>query len=273
MNNALLWVPVANLVMFFRRISELNRCGGKKRIQAGAICGGIVMASAVIQICIMLLIPEIHALYGMVIAYFEPVVLNLLLIRLQERKDNVQDGTKDNKKKQLWIFVVAGIALVAVIAVVVVGAINRIVSMEIKDQNGPEDTSLAVLTQEDLVTGGSCTMTGHVQNKYGNKSQADSKYEDVDGATVSNSFGKVSGVYTVHATKISAQTLTLTITSILESGNMELAVIVDGEYYCNVPINQTATIELEDVSGKLVLVRLAGESAKAEVTVSRAYAE
>lgn len=273
MDKTLLWIPIANLVMLFRQINDVNKRGGKKKMQAGAICGGIVMASAVIQICITLLIPEIQALSGTVLAYFVPVVLNLLLVRLQEQKDSTQADVPPKKQKYIWIVVAVGIALVAVIAVVIVGAINRIVSMEIKDQNGPEDTSLAVLSQEDLVTGESCTMTGHSQKKYGNESQAGSKYEEVDGATVSNSFGKVSGVCTVHATKISAETLTLTITSTLELGNMELAVIVDGEYYCNVPINQTATIELKEVSGKLVLVRLAGESAKAEVTVSRAYAE
>lgn len=264
------WIPLANVVMFFLQVSTLNKCGGKKRIRTGAVCFGIVMASAMMQIFVTLLIPEIRKFSGMCLAYFAPVALNLSLLRLQAQKDEEPCNTTDNKKKKIWIFVVAG---VAIFAVLVGGALYRGAAMQIEDQNGSEDTSLAVLSQEDIVEGGKCTMTAHSQKKYGNASQAGSQYDDVDGGTVSHSFGKVSGVCTVHATKTSAQTLTLTITSTLKSGNMELAVIVDGEYYCNVPINQTTQIVLEDVRGKTVFVRLGGESAKAEVSVSRSYAE
>lgn len=263
------WIPLVNVVTLFLRVSTLNKCGGKKRMRAGVVCCGIVMASALIQISVTLLVPEIQKFSGIFLAYFALVALNLSLLRLQTQKDEKPYNTTDNKKKKLWIFVVAG---VAILAVLVGGALYRGAAMQIGDQNGPEDTSLAVLSQEDIVKGGKCTMTAHIQKKYGNASQVSSKYDDVDGETVSHTFGKVSGVCTVHATKTSAQTLTLTITSTLVSGNMELAVIVDGEHYCNVPINQTMRIVIENVRGKTVFVRLGGESAKAEVSVSRSCA-
>ena len=54
---------------------------------------------------------------------------------------------------------------------------------------------------------------------------------------------------------------------------MELAIVIDGEYHSNVAIDTIAQITLENVSGKTVLVRLAGESAKAEVSVTRSLSQ
>ena len=139
----------------------------------------------------------------------------------------------------------------------------------IPDQNGEEDTSLVQLTREDLVSSGNSTEFNSSTHGSGISSDAGSKYKHEDYTNVTYKFGKLSGVVTAHATKRQSQFLTLSITTVLESGNMEVAIIVDGQYYCSVLLNQTTTIKLEDASGKLVLVRVAGESAKGEVSVTR----
>ena len=139
----------------------------------------------------------------------------------------------------------------------------------IPDQNGEEDTSLSKLTREELASSRNFTALNHYTYRDGTRSNASPQYKDEDYTTVNYKFGKLSGVTTVHATKTSRQILILRITTGLESGNMEVAVVIDGQYYCSVPLNQTTTITLEDISGKLVLVRVAGESAKGTVSVTR----
>jgi hypothetical protein len=50
---------------------------------------------------------------------------------------------------------------------------------------------------------------------------------------------------------------------------MEIVILVDGAFYAYVPVNSTQTIRLEDVAQKLVVVKIAGESAAMNITVER----
>ena len=75
----------------------------------------------------------------------------------------------------------------------------------------------------------------------------------------------------LQATKIFVNTLTLNINSFVESGNAEIIILIDGEYYCSVDVNQSRSIILQDISNKEVIVKLAGEDAKITMNVSRAY--
>ena len=47
--------------------------------------------------------------------------------------------------------------------------------------------------------------------------------------------------------------------------------MIDGEYYCSVIANQNQSITLQDISGKEVIVKLAGEDAKIKVDIVRTY--
>ena len=57
----------------------------------------------------------------------------------------------------------------------------------------------------------------------------------------------------------------------MESGNVEIVIIIDGEYYCSVDVNQDQSITLQNVSNKEVIVKLAGEEAKMKIDVTRVY--
>jgi len=179
----------------------------------------------------------------------------------------------NKKKKTLQILVIVAVA--CLFAAVIVMKVLNTGAKHISDQNGASDTSLAVLTRGDSLGGDDHTIFRHYVSGSGSASDASKtsfRYDDVDKDVISHKFGKISGVYTIHATKTDAQVLWLTITSALQSGNMEIVVVVDGQYYCSVPVNDTTQIVLEDISGKTVCVRVAGESAQAEVSVSRSYA-
>ena len=97
------------------------------------------------------------------------------------------------------------------------------------------------------------------------------RFRDYDYDYISRSFGKIHGVIILQATKISGNTLTLNISSAVESGNAEIVIIVDGEYHCSVDVNQDQSITLQNISNKEVFVMLAGEEAKMKIDVTRVY--
>jgi hypothetical protein len=142
-------------------------------------------------------------------------------------------------------------------------------SSDIEDTNG-DDTSLAVLTLDDLLSQKNQYSAFGMGHKIeGEQTRVNNKLEDVDYDTCSFSFKKISGTKTLHATKVNADTVTLHITSELASGNAEIVILVDGEYYDHAPVGQEQTFVLENASGKLVTVRLGAESAEVSVSVSR----
>ena len=57
----------------------------------------------------------------------------------------------------------------------------------------------------------------------------------------------------------------------MEAGNAEIVILIDGEYYCSVDVNQSKTVTLQDISNKEILVKLAGEDAKIKIDVKRTY--
>lgn len=50
---------------------------------------------------------------------------------------------------------------------------------------------------------------------------------------------------------------------------MEIIIMVDNEYYDSVAVNQTHTIVLNDVADKQVVLKIAAESAKLHIAVTR----
>ena len=57
----------------------------------------------------------------------------------------------------------------------------------------------------------------------------------------------------------------------MESGNAEIVIIIDGEYYCSVDVNHDRSIMIQDVRNKEVIIKLAGEEAKMKINVTRVY--
>ena len=94
-------------------------------------------------------------------------------------------------------------------------------------------------------------------------------YRDVDYDTIDFQCEKISGIKTIHATKVHEDPLILDLDSTVISGNLELFLIVDGELYREIPGGQREQITLDHVCGKEVLVKIGAESANVNITVSR----
>ena len=165
------------------------------------------------------------------------------------------------------------IPIVVIVAILIAVIISLTSESDFIDTNGPENFALTEITRDDILSKdnnyrssvGSASHSGYHTNIIG------TRLRDCDYDYISKSFGKIHGVVILQATKISGNTLTLNISSSVESGNAEIVIIVDGEYYCSVDVNQHQSITLQNVSNKEVIVKLAGEEAKMKIDVTRVY--
>ena len=141
------------------------------------------------------------------------------------------------------------------------------------DTNGPDNFALTEITRDDILSKDNNYRSSMVSEKHSGRHTniIGTRLRDVDYDYISRSFGKIHGVIILQATKISGNTLTLNISSSVEAGNAEIVIIIDGEYYCSVDVNESQTVTLQDVSNKEVIVKLAAEGAKMKIDVTRAY--
>ena len=141
------------------------------------------------------------------------------------------------------------------------------------DTNGPENFALVELTREDIIKSDkkySASMES-IKRSGARTYVVGTKFREYDRDSITASFGKIHGFTVLQATKIFDNTLTLNINSFVEKGNVEIIITVDGEYYCSVPVNQNQSITIQDIYGKEIIVKLAGEDAKVKVDLVRSY--
>lgn len=163
---------------------------------------------------------------------------------------------------------------VAIIVAILIAVIISLASeSNFVDTNGPENFALTEITRDDILSKDNNYRSSMVSEQHSGRHTniIGTKLRDVDFDHISRSFGKIHGVVILQATKISGNTLTLNINSSVESGNVEIVIIVDGEYYCSVDVNQNQSITLQNIANKEILIKLAGEGAKMKIDVTRVY--
>lgn len=126
----------------------------------------------------------------------------------------------------------------------------------IEDANGPDDHSLATLTDEELL-GSSLSSTGTMMSTV------------TTGSITRCKAGKFSGVDDLYEEDIVwSSGLTVSVDATVTEGNARLVLLLDGEIVHEFAINSgEQTFTLEEYSGLLCL-RIAGESAKYNITYS-----
>ena len=174
-------------------------------------------------------------------------------------------------KKLITLCIAIPIAVILAILIAVI--ISLASESKFVDANGPDNFALTEITQDDILSKNNNYRSSMVSEKHSGRHSniLGTRLRDVDYDYTSRSFGKIHGVIILQATKISGNTLTLNINSSVESGNAEIVIVVDGEYYCSVDVNECQSITLQDVPNKEVIVKLAGEGAKMKIEVTRVY--
>ena len=195
---------------------------------------------------------------------------NYLCIQLQmscESRSETQE--KQHRNIQKYAFIAGGVmALIAIVAAVIIIATNG--HEHIEDTNGPENTSLSAISIEEFVSGKDSYIANHGgSSEKGDQTKVSGTLKSRDYDRCSMYAKKFSGIDTLQATQTDSNSMTLTVESTLNSGNMEIIIVIDGEYYQHIPTGSKQTIVLEDIAGKLILVKMAGESANVRVVVER----
>ncbi len=165
------------------------------------------------------------------------------------------------------------IPVAVIVAILIAVVISLTSESDFVDTNGPENFSLTEITRDDILSKDNNyrAITGSAKRSGKHTNVIGTKLRDADYDYISRSFGKIHGVVILQATKIPGNTLTFNINSSVESGNAEIVIIIDGEYYCSVDVNQDQSITLQGISNKEVIVKLAGEGAKMKIDVTRVY--
>ncbi len=165
------------------------------------------------------------------------------------------------------------IPVVVIVAILIAIIISLASQSKFVDTNGPENFALTEITRDDILSKDNNYRSSMVSEKHAGRHTniIGTRLRDYDYDYISRSFGKIHGVVILQATKISGNALTPNINSSVESGNAEIVIIIDGEYYCSVDVNQDQSIVLQDISNKEVIVKLAGEGAKMKIDVTRVY--
>lgn len=167
-----------------------------------------------------------------------------------------------------WRFWVV-MALAALFALGI--ATVRILSMEhTEDLNGPGDPSLATITREELLS----TSVNYIATMGGSggegaRSGVEGDLRPYDHERFHLKYRELSGTMTLQATYVTEPVLTLDFDTILTAGNLEIVILIDGEYDRHVDVQGQQTVQIENAAGKTVVVRIAAESAQLELTVSR----
>ena len=195
---------------------------------------------------------------------------NYLCIQLQmscESRSETQE--KQHRNIQKYAFIAGGVmAFIAIVAAVIIIATSGLEHIE--DTNGPENTSLSAISKEEFVSGKNLYTANHCGfSEKGDQTNVSGTLKNQDYDRCSMYAKKFSGIDTLQATQTDSNSMTLTVESTLNSGNMEIIIVIDGEYYQHIPTGSKQTIVLEDIAGKLILVKMAGESANVRVVVER----
>ncbi len=200
-------------------------------------------------------------------------IANLLFVAQQNKCEQNPVEESDPKRAKMSTFVVV-FAIPLVLAMILVGMkISQMLSLHsdytIADTNGAE-SSLAVITEDEIINSSrKLTMLAFSENFEGAQTNVTGDLADYDYDTSSFAASAISGIRTMQATLTDRDTLTLTVSSSIEEGNMEIFILIDGEIHSKIPINDEISVTLDDIGGKTVVVRFGAESAKADVTVTR----
>jgi hypothetical protein len=207
------------------------------------------------------------------------VLTNCYFVQLQfEVIQEDQDKKASSITKKQIVIIIAAPIIFWMIGVTVfaghriIGAIKGNLDGKIEDTNGPDDFSVVTITEEELAktdySSYSAFFIGF--STEGSQSEVvDKNFIDVDFDKTAYSSSSLSGIYVANVTKTKSNSMSLRITSAVESGNAEIYVFVDNILYERVNINETSEIFLESISDKMIYVKVAGESAKISIDVER----
>ena len=189
---------------------------------------------------------------------------------IQRNEGSFMQKKNNNKLKLALLITIPSIIVVSLVIWLIIALSS---SFDFVDSNGPDNFALTEITREDILESDKNYKSSMESKKRSGAHTyiVGTRFREYDRDNINISYGKFHGVTILQATKIFSDSLELNIYSSIESGNAEIVIIVDGEYYCSANINQDQTIFLQNIAGKEVIIKLAGEDAKIKIDIVRTY--
>ena len=216
-----------------------------------------------------------HLILNVLVSALLLVITNLILVELQKQCDQLNFTDNKTFKKQIIICsVIVGISVCVLFVVATIVAViatsNYIDSFDIDDVNGARNTNLAVIRHEEVIsTNNSAAMSNAWTQHNGNQTKVTGVMDEHDYDECMLKCKKISGIIVVQATKTNNDYVVLEISSEVVRGNMEIFIVLDGQIFDCVPVNQTCSITVPNTAGKTLLVKVAAESAEMKISVKR----
>ena len=194
--------------------------------------------------------------------------LNLCFVNLQITVTSESVVPRKSQKKLTIYLLIALFIITSIVALFFVLKTND--NLSIADINGDNSNQLAIITDEQLLSDSdNYQVFLYSGAKSGDRSDVHGQLEEQDYSNISHTFGKLSGVMTVQATTTESDQIVLDIASEIEFGNLEFAIIVDGNIYRRVNANASEKIIIANAAKKEVIVKVGAESAKGKIHITR----
>jgi hypothetical protein len=180
---------------------------------------------------------------------------------------------KNTKTKAASIFTVSNILyacviLLALAAAIVLIVMGRAKPIDIPDENGAEDYSLAVLTDNEICEEApkySCRVFG-----VGIDENADSANNSAK--IVAEAKSSFSGVAVLQKTECETEKVTFTVNCERTAGNLRVMLMSENMYVLHdFAVGESSSFTVENAKGKTFQLRAAGESAEFTIVVERAF--
>lgn len=280
-----IFIAIVTYIVLFK-----NKATMKYWLKYGIICSASIGIVYVINRYVM---TGAHLFLNILVSGLILFLTNIFLVEMQIKikesviqstpKSELINNTKKEsnplccfiKKYKYQVIVCSIIVLIFLIVVIVsLRMISLYESRVIKDINGSEDYSLAVITQDQIndthINDYHAVM---VSSSYDgeNSEVSDRKYKNSDYEQVNMSCKSFSGIKIFNATKTKSNSVTFEISSKVLSGNFAIMVFVDGVFYSDVTINSIEKITVNDSSDKTILIKIIGEDANIQVNVQRNF--
>lgn len=216
-----------------------------------------------------------HLILNMIASGILLFLTNYLCVELQQKciKEQAESDQKKTSAKNIFDVLYISLGGIAIIILLILLIVLLWTPEPLEDLNGA-DTSLAVLTRDEVLSGSNGWEAQFVSDELNGGQTNVSKKQKADAYDFDQCSFKckmINGVKTMQITNIDSNTLTLSIESVLESGNLEIFILINNSFYEEVPVGQKYTTTLEGISGKDVEVRFAAEGAKMSINVIRDY--
>lgn len=220
-------------------------------------------------------IPEENSVLATIVVGCILAPANCLCVDIQAKWKNGATAEEKNTapKKHTVGWIVGGV-IVAIVLACIIGFVTRVLPIfptNIADSNGEQDTGIASIPMENILDPEYVAYNIVMFSSFhrGEQTNAGEDYEEEDWDICTVVAKKMSGIMVLQATQTESDEMTLILSSEVETGNFAFYIFVEDELYKSVAANQEETIHLEGISGKLVLVKIAGESAKIQVSAQR----